>query len=95
MVPVGGFTVAVLVMLPVVASTCAVIVYVTTPPLRSVAVVLSGPVPLGAPHAVVTLPVPAVVTAHVQLPIVNPVCTGSVTGALVTSLGPLLVTTTV
>ncbi len=94
-VPTGGVTVAVLVTLPLVAVSVAEIVYVTAPPLASVAVVLSGPVPEAAPHAVVRVPLPGALTAHVHAPIVSPLGAGSVTTAFAASFGPLLLTTTV
>src|SRR5437764_95420 len=61
-------------------------------PGRIVAVVARLPVPLAAPHAVVTLPpLPALLTTHVHAPKVMLAGAVSVTVALVTSLGPLLV----
>ena len=64
-----------------------------TAPFFIVTVVLMLPLPLTALHAVVTLPPdPALVTAQVQLPIVMPAGAESTTVALVTSVGPLLVT---
>src|SRR5437763_1465903 len=64
-----------------------------TAPGRIVAVVARLPDPLAAPHAVVTLPpLPGLLTTHVHAPNVTPAGAVSVTVALVTSLGPLLVT---
>src|SRR5437763_396200 len=67
-----------------------------TAPGRIVAVVARLPVPLAAPHAVVTLPpLPGLLTTHVHAPKVVLAGAVSVTVALVTSLGPLLVMVTV
>src|SRR6266496_379673 len=62
-------------------------------PFFIVTVELMLPLPLGAPHAVVTVPpLPALLTAQVQAPNVNAAGAISVTVAPDTSLGPLLVT---
>src|SRR5256885_1962560 len=67
-----------------------------TAPGCIVAVVARLPLPLAAPHAVVTLPpLPGLLTEQVHAPKVTFAGAVSVTVALVTSLGPLLVTVTV
>src|SRR6185437_267450 len=58
-------------------------------PGLSVAVVETLPLPLVAPHAVVSAPLPAFVTLHVQLPNPTPAGGVSVTTASVTPAGPL------
>src|SRR5438067_1424072 len=64
-----------------------------TAPGCIVAVVARLPDPLAAPHAVVAEPpLPGLLTAHVHAPKVTLAGGVSVTAALVTSLGPLLVT---
>src|SRR5436190_9195763 len=63
-------------------------------PFCIVTVVAMLPTPLGAPQAVITLPPdPGPITAQVHAPMVIPAGAVSVTVALVTSDGPLLVTT--
>src|SRR5438067_11451113 len=64
-----------------------------TAPGCIVAVVARLPLPLAAPHAVVAEPpLPGLLTAHVHAPKVTFAGAVSATAALVTSLGPLLVT---
>src|SRR5258706_11377161 len=92
--PAGGFTVAILTIVPVaLAATVAGTVNIMTAPTFIVTRALMFPEPVGEPHAVVTTPpLPALLTAHVQLPRVRPEGATSVTVAPVTSAGPLLVT---
>src|SRR6266508_1796291 len=91
-VPLGGVTVALLTNCPVVPlGTVPLSVKMALPPLTRLTVVAMLPVPLAAPHAF------GAVAEQVQ---VNPAPlraagSGSETAAPVTSLGPLLVTTTV
>src|SRR6266542_3583033 len=90
--PLGGVTVALLTNCPVVPlGTVPLSVKMALPPLTRLTVVVILPLPPGAPQLL------GAVALHVQ---VNPAPlraagNGSLTAAPVTSLGPLLVTTTV
>src|SRR6266508_5879059 len=91
-VPLGGVTVAVLTNCPVVPlGTVPLRLKVAVPPLTRLTVVAMLPLPLAAPHAF------GAVAEQVQVkpaPL-RAAGNGSLTAAPVTSLGPLLVTTTV
>src|SRR5229473_3294657 len=87
-VPAGAVTLAVLLRLPVAeAEMLAVTVNVAVPPFARLTVVLMLPVPLVAPQLAAG--------AHVQLALLMPAGSASVTVAPVTALGPALLTTMV
>ena len=88
--PAGAVTVAVLASVPVAFdATLATTVYVTAPPTGKSIVSLMLPLPLAVKPAAPPLP------AAVKVALAIPAGSTSATLAPVTSLGPLLVTTTV